>query len=183
VPSLEEQRKTELEFRELISAALEERWKKEGRYSAKDILEDIRSNEKLWRAMAEQLAHRAATTLIRRRMASRDPGIDPAQERFPFAKDLPVPTIMYKGSVVSTLRCTAAEYLWFSNWYEHRHTGTVKRSRHDKKTLARVQRFARIVEKYRGDDPDASMEKVFRLRQEKLEALRKQRKNRKGSGR
>jgi hypothetical protein len=176
VQTLKTEHLLELQFRELVGNALEERWKRDGRYSAKDILADIRTNDDVWKAMAEQFAQRAAVNAIHRQMAARDPGVDPAQERFPFAKELPVPSITYKGSVVSTLRSTAEEYLWFSNWYEHRHTGTVKRSKYDKKTLAKIKRFARIVEKYRGDDPDITVQAVFQARQERLDALRKQRK-------
>ena len=179
----QEQHELELQFRALVSNALDERWQRDGRYSAKDILTDIRTNDEVWQAMAEHFAQRAAVIAIRHQMATRDPAIDPAQERFPFAKELPVPSIMYKGSVVSTLRSTADEYLWFSRWYERRHNGTVKRSKYDKKTLARIQRFARIIEKYQGDDPTMTVQRIFQVRQERLEALRQQRKTTKRTNR
>jgi hypothetical protein len=181
--TLEEHRLVELQFRKLVSEALEERWRKDGRYSAKDILADLQNHEEVWKAMAAQLAQRAAVVAIRRQMAARDPGIDPAQEKFQFAKELPVSSITYKGSVVSTLRSTADEYIWFSNWYERRHTGTVKRSKFDKKTLAKIKRLARIVEKYRGDGSEVTVRSVFQARQDRLDALRKQRRNRKRADR
>ena len=176
--SAAEQRKLELEFRETVGSALEERWKTEGRYSAKDILADVRSNEQLWQKITELFAQQAAVVAIRREIARRDPGVHPSQERFPFAKELPVPSITYKGSIVSTLKSTAEEFIWFSNWYEHRYRGQIKRSRFDKKTLARIKRFERLVLKYRGDDPQVGMEAIVRARQERLEGLRKQRKGR-----
>jgi len=176
VLSAAEQRKLELEFRGMVGNALEERWKTEGRYSAKEILADVRANDELWKKMMELFAQQAAVVAIRREMARRDPGVHPSQERFPFAKELPVPSITYKGSIVSTLRSTADEFIWFSTWYEHRYKGQVKRSKFDKKTLARIKRFERVVEKYRGDDPQISMEAIVKARQERLEGLRKQRK-------
>ena len=176
--SAAEQRKLELEFRETVGGALEERWKTEGRYSAKDILADVRANEQLWQRMTELFAQQAAVVAIRREIARRDPGVHPSQERFPFAKELPVPSITYKGSIVSTLKSTAEEFIWFSNWYEHRYKGQIKRSKFDKKTLARIKRFERLVLKYRGDDPQVVMEAIVRARQERLEGLRKQRKGR-----
>jgi hypothetical protein len=178
VLSAPEQRKLELEFRETVGNALEERWKTEGRYSAKEILGDVRANEQLWQKMTELFAQQAAVVAIRREMAKRDPGVHPSQEQFPFARELPVPSITYKGSVVSTLRSSAEEFIWFSNWYEHRYKGQIKRSKFDKKTLARIKRFERLVLKYRGDDPQISVEGVVRTRQERLEGLRKQRKGR-----
>lgn len=174
--SAAEQRELELEFRELVGNALEERWKAEGRYSAKEILADVRANGEIWQKMMELLAQQAAVVAIRREMARRDPGVHPSQERFEFANELPVPSITYKGSVVSTLRSTADEFMWFSNWYEHRYRGQVKRSKFDKKTLARIKRFERVVERYRGSDPNLSIEGIVKARRERLERLRKQRK-------
>lgn len=163
------------EFRELVSRAVQERWERDGRYSARDILSDIRCDEKVWRAIADQFAERAATVVIRRHMTARQPENDPAQERFPFAKELPVPSITYKGTIVSTLRATADEYIWYTDWYERRLEGTVKRSRFDKKTLARVKRFGRIVEKYRETNHSMSIRAIIEARQERLAALRKKR--------
>lgn len=178
VQSPEEHHKLEAQFRELVNNALEERWTRDGRYSAKDILSDIRCDEKVWRAIAEQFAQRAAAVVIRRQMTAREPENDPAQERFPFAKELPVPSITYKGSIVSTLRASADEYVWYTNWYERRLAGTVKRSRFDKKTLAKVKRFGRVVEKYRDENPGMDVRAIIEARQERLAALRKRRSKR-----
>jgi hypothetical protein len=166
------------EFRELVAKAAQDRWEREGRYSAKDILEDIRADEKVWRAIADQFAERAATFVIRRQMSAREPENDPAQEKFPFAKELPVPSITYKGTIVSTLRATADEYVWYQNWYEKRLAGTVKRSRFDRKTLARAKRFGRVVEKYREIGPTMGVRAIIEARQERLAELRKRRKGR-----
>lgn len=80
VQSAAEQRELELEFRELVANALEERWKAEGRYSAKEILVDVRANGEIWQKMMELLAQQAAVVAIRREMARRDPGVHPSQE-------------------------------------------------------------------------------------------------------
>jgi len=173
----EELRDVEHQFRALVQAAVDERWQRDGRYSAKDILADVRVKEDLWKRMAEQLAKRAAVSVIQRQMKARVPSIHPAQEAFAFAKELPVPLITYKGTVVSTLRATADEYLWFSHWSQQRHKGTIRRSKVDKKELARIERFARVIQRDRGDDPKVTIEDIVRTRQERLEALRKQRKN------
>jgi hypothetical protein len=166
------------EFRELVSKAAQERWERDGRYSAKEILEDIRADEKVWRTIADQFAERAATLVIRRQMSAREPEGDPAQEKFPFAEELPVPSITYKGTIVSTLRATANEYVWYENWYEKRLAGTVKRSRFDKRTLVKVKRFGRIVEKYREVDSSMGVRAIIEARQERLAELRKRRKAR-----
>lgn len=172
----EETRRLQEEFRELVSKAADERWKKEGRYSARDILSDIRCDEKVWRAIADEFAERAATVVIRRHMAAREPDNDPAQEKFPFAKELPVPSINFKGTIVSTLRATAEEYVWYTDWYERRLTGTTKRSKFDKKTLARVKRLRRLVEKE--SKPGMTVRAIIEERQERLAELRKRRKGR-----
>ena len=39
--------RVEVEFLELVTKATEERWEREGRYSAQEILNDIRGNEKV----------------------------------------------------------------------------------------------------------------------------------------
>jgi len=174
-----EQRKLESEFRRLVGDALEERWKTEGRYSAKEILNDVRANSELWQQMMELFAQQAAVGAIRREMKRRDPGVHPSQESFEFAKELPVSSITYKGSIVLTLRSTADEFAWFSKWYEHRYTGQVKRSKFDKKTLARIKRFEKVVEKYCGSDTPVSIEEIVKARQQRLEKLRKQRMGRK----
>lgn len=171
----EEQRELERRFRALVESAVAERWEREGRFSAKDILADVRSDEEVWRGMLEQWAQQAAATAIRRQIAARDHGAHPSQGRFPFADELPLAAITYKGSVVATSRSTADEYLWFSRWYEKRHTGTVRRSGVDKKTLAKVQRLARIVEKYEAAQPGMTLQEILLLRQERLNALHKQR--------
>jgi hypothetical protein len=173
-------REFEAEFRELVSKAVEERWERDGRYSAKEILSDIRCDEKVWRAIAEQFAERAATVAIRRHMAAREPKPDPAQESFAFAKELPVPSITYKGSTVSTLRATAEEYSWHTDWYERRLTGTLKRSRFDKNTLAKLKRFGLVVDKYREADPTISVRAIIEARQARLAKLRAERRKRRG---
>ena len=102
-------RDVEQEFRNLVQAAVDQRWEREGRYSAKEILADIRenqANDDLWQLMAEQLAARAAAGAIQRQMKVRTQTVHPAQQAFPFAGELPVPAINYKRSVVSTLRAT-----------------------------------------------------------------------------
>jgi hypothetical protein len=171
-------RALEAEFRELVNKAVHERWTRDGRYSAKEILSDIRCDEKVWRAIADQFAERAAAVVIRRQMTVREPENDPAQEKFPFANELPVPSITYKGTIVSTFRATADEYVWFENWYERRLAGTVKRSRFDKKTLAKVKRFGRVVERYHDVNPGMGVREIIEARQERLVALRKQRSKR-----
>ena len=138
----------ENEFLELVTRATQERWDRDGRYSAQEILSDIRSNEQVWRSVAESLAEKAASAVIKRQMKAREPERDAAQDKFAFASELPVPSIQFKGSIVSTLRATAAEFAWYSDWYEKRHEGTVKRTKHDNRTLARVKRLARLVDRY-----------------------------------
>lgn len=168
-------RALETEFRDLIMRAAEGRLLREGRYSANDILNDVRSDEQFWQTIAEGFAQRAATAIIHRQLASRKAELPHSQQAFSFVKELPVPTITYKGAVVSTLRATPEEYAWYTGWYERRLNGTVKRSRFDKKTLARLKRFGRIVDKYRTNDPNVSLRAVLEARQTRLEKLRLQR--------
>jgi hypothetical protein len=165
----------ETAFLELVTRATQERWEREGRYSAQEILNDIRGDEKVWRSVADLLAEKAASAVIKRQMKAREPERDPAQEKFAFANELPVLSIQYKGSIVSTLRATAAEFAWYSDWYEKRHKGTVKRTKHDKHTLARVQRLARLVDSYTETNPGITVREIIEARQAKLEALRKRR--------
>jgi hypothetical protein len=141
------------EFRAMIDKAAQERWERDGRYSAKDILDDVRSDEKLWKAIAEQFAERIATTAIRERMKARQPDRDPAQLKFPFANEIPVPSINFKGTVVSTLRASSEEYLWFEGWFEKQQKGIERRNKADKKTLARVHRLGRIVRSSQEEHP------------------------------
>jgi hypothetical protein len=172
----------EREFRNLVQTVVDQRWEREGRYSAKEILEDVRdnkANDKLWHLMAEQLAKRAAVSVIQHQMKTRTQTVHPAQQAFAFAGELPVPAITYKRAVVATLRATAEEYLWFAHWSQRRHQGTVRRSKVDKKELAKIERFARIVENNRGDDPNVTIEEIVSKRQERLAAFKKQRKNKK----
>jgi len=161
----------EVEFRELVNKAVQDRWDRDGRYSAKDILKDIRSHEKTWIAIAERLA----TLAIRKQIAARELGVDPAQEKFAFVKELPVSSITYKGTVVSILRASAEEFMWHTKWYRRRLAGIVKKSKAEKKTLARLERVDRLVGKYREDDPNISIREVIEARHERLAALRKKR--------
>jgi hypothetical protein len=166
------------EFHELIDRAVQQRWERDGRYSAKDILGDIRSDGKIWEAIAKQFAERVATTAIRQHMKTREPDTDPAQQKFPFANEVPIPSITYKGTKVSTLRATGEEYRCHEKWYENRLKGTVKRSKYDKKTLARIKGLGRIVGKYCETDTNATVRTVIEERHKRLEELRKQRSQR-----
>ena len=166
------------EFYHLVDKATEERRERDGRYSAKDILNDIRADERLWRAIADQLAERVATTAIHRRIKARQPDTDPAQQKFPFASEIPIPWINFKGTIVSTLRASADEYIWFEGWYEKQLNGTEQRNKTDKKTLARVKRLGRIVRTYQEEHPGLGVREIIVARQERLAELRKKRSQR-----
>jgi hypothetical protein len=158
------QRAVELEFHEAIRQALTVRFDKDGRCSVEELLQDVmRAHPKLWASMLEELAKKAAIQMIRTQVAREMPKIDEDRQGHLWP-EIPVQTIRYKRSVVDCARSTAGEYLWYARWFKNWCNGRVKRSEQDAKSLAEIEKSARIVERYARGDESKPLAQVMEAR-------------------
>jgi hypothetical protein len=61
-------------------------------------------------------------------------------------------------------RASLKELRWFTNWYELRLQGTLKRTERDTEILMKLQRLTNVVERYAGKDDEIIVEAALAVR-------------------
>lgn len=123
----------------------------------KRILADVLAgDERLWKQMQPILARDAALDIVRRIVKGTRIEYDVPQPKL--FDDLPSRIATQGGGWKAMNRASLKELRWYTNWYELRLQGNVKRTERDIEILQRLQHLTTVVERYAGKDDAITVE-------------------------
>jgi|ERR1017187_7041103 hypothetical protein len=160
--NLNQEAEARRQFIALIKEKRTEHFEKDSTDEERILDHVLAADEKLWKQIQPILARDAALDIVRRVVKGTPIAYDGPQPKL--FDDLPPRIATQDGGWKPMNRASLKELRWFTNWYELRLQGTLKRTERDTEILMKLQRLTNVVERYAGKDDEIIVEAALAVR-------------------